>query len=108
MNKKQFTIWLAGFFEGEGSVWVTGISKKTIHLAVYQKNLKVLRLIRSVLGGKLRNQKYKASAWQKKRTMGFLEWRGVEARELAIRIRPYLVTAKAQKIDKALRSTRTF
>lgn len=105
MNR-SFLIWLAGFFDGEGSVAVTRTSagSGTVHLYIYQKSIGVLRKIQKEVGGTVSNPKYKASRWQKKRRVGRVQWSGNKARKLAALIRPYLLTDKAKKIDKALKT----
>jgi hypothetical protein len=48
MDKNQFLAWVAGFFEGEGT-----ISVETGNMRIYQKDTRVLKEIQKRLGGTL-------------------------------------------------------
>ena len=110
MTKEQFIIWLAGFFDGEGSVGVkiTSAGLGRVWFYIYQKDVEVLRKIQKVFGGTVREQKYNAApGGHKERMCSRINWGNTAARPLLALIRPYLQTRKAQKIDEILKTEST-
>lgn len=76
--------WLAGFFEGEGSV-----TRDVVYL--YQKELAVLKRVQQMFGGKLSNP---ITNKKTRRRCGRLVWSGLSAHQFLLAVRAYLLSAR--------------
>ena len=66
---KDFLWWLAGFFEGEGSIYYLG-QRKNCELCIVQKNPKILHEIRRQFNlGKVRRHSFSSGGWTFKWTV---------------------------------------
>jgi hypothetical protein len=96
--------YIAGFFDGEGSVWVKNSNGHNRYLSCNftQKRIRVLWYIRNIFGvkGGLYTRHYKK--WNTDCSM--LEYWGDNARKVLTQILPYL-RVKKYEVEQALKSS---
>jgi hypothetical protein len=106
---KNFRIWFAGFFDGEGSIgiYMTSRPHDTVQfepiLSVYQRDEWVIELIRARLGGVV----HRAGGNNPDHRGWGLKWSWRKAIRVARYIQPYSIRKKAQ-IDAFLGAMKQF
>lgn len=107
LNNEQFWIWLAGFVDGEGCIYIsrhkhprvsTGI-QYSLKVEISQADEGLLNAIRDRVGfgRNARNKGVDKQAWRKsKRGVYALKWSSNQAYEILKNILPYLVVKKNQ------------
>lgn len=82
MTKTDDLNYIAGFFEGEGSV-----SEQPFQMSISQHNIKPIELIQSYFGGKIGTKHYMIK--DIKKTMYYIVYNGVHAYDVLLELTPY-------------------
>ena len=88
--------WLAGFFDGEGTIDLTIVKKTNCYfrLSIVQVHLPTLQAIQNEFGGAISPKTAPISS--KHRQAWVIYWYSAPAHELLIKIRPFLITKRAE------------
>jgi hypothetical protein len=108
MNDQLFLAWAAGFFDGEGCVFVSERKNQTLYqlfTTVTQQDPAALHLLKQRFGGNVTPDKTASSDSYNRKKGATLVWRwkatSVEAKEFLQAISPYVVV-KAEQVRAAL------
>lgn len=108
MNVEQFKIWMAGFYEGEGSISNDISNNNKLRLNVSQNDPHPLNEAKHIWGGNIRKRVRKSPASNKICT-GY-EWRlsHCESLKFIEDIRPYMIIPyKIKQLDTAIEKSKT-
>jgi hypothetical protein len=108
MNPENFKIWMAGFYEGEGTIANDISNNNKLRMSVAQNDPSPLYMAQKVWGGSVR-QRIRKSPASDKICIGY-EWRIChnESKKFIEDIRQYmLVPYKIQQLENAIKISET-
>lgn len=99
-SDREFACWLAGFFDGEGCVYLNPKAIRSCEVSIASTDEHVIRAIHSRIGiGSITKVVYSTSKWKPKYQYRVRNYRDVLV--FLETIRPFLIV-KAEKADEAL------
>jgi hypothetical protein len=107
MNKTEFTIWISGFYEGEGTICVDINNNNNIRLCIYQ-NENCFEQAKEIWGGNIRKRTRKSPVSDKICTN--YEWRLTRKNDTAKfieDIKPYMrIKYKIEQMNNAIEKSK--
>lgn len=103
MNKETFTIWIAGFYEGEGTIANDITNSNRLRLYIYQNDPTPFEKTKEYWGGTIRKRTRKSPASDKICTNYEWSLSHCDALKFIVDIKPYMnVPYKIQQMENAI------